>query len=214
MALSIRACIFDMDDLLVRSGPQWRAAETALLERLGHAWTPELAQRYKGMNVPNIAAEIHAALRPTLAVSECQRILRARLIDEFSRGVALLPGARELLRHLHRRYPLALASGSPPECIALALKQTEVAEYFDHTISSESVARGKPFPDVFLAAARLLSAEPAKCMVFEDSLIGVQAARAADMPCCAVPSLPQHAEQISALATHTLTRLDEAAALL
>lgn len=184
----IRACIFDMDDLLVRSGPLWRIAETALLERLGHDWSAELSQRYKGMNTLDVARTVHEALCPNLDVQTCQQVIRSRLIEEFRGGVEAMPGAVELVKRLCGRYPLALASGSPMEGIELALGAIGLSGCFDVVISSESVARGKPHPDVFLKAAELLRADPSECVVFEDSLVGVMAARAAGMQCYSVPS--------------------------
>lgn len=210
--MPIRACIFDMDDLLVRSGPLWRTAESALLDHLGGVWSSELAGRYKGMNTLDVAATIHAALQPSLPVAACQNILRSRLITEFTKGIEPMPGAVDLVHHLHGRYPLALASGSPPEAITLALDQLGLRPCFAHIISSESVPRGKPHPDVFLAAAELIQANPVDCVVFEDSLIGVRAARAAAMYCYAVPSC--HPTEIQALATCTLSSLAQAIALL
>jgi HAD superfamily hydrolase (TIGR01509 family) len=197
-----------MDDLLVRSGPLWRVAEAELIERLGSRWSAELAQHYKGMNTLDVARTVHGVLKPAMSVEACQGILRGRLIEEFGKGVKAMPGAVELVRHLRGRYPLALASGSPMEGIELALGQLGVHECFDQVISSESVKRGKPEPDVFLAAARLLGAAPAECVVFEDSLVGVRAAVAAGMGCYAVPS--GNAEQIRALATRVMGSLAEA----
>lgn len=203
----IRACIFDMDDLLVRSGPLWRIAETALLQRLGHDWSAELSQRYKGMNTLDVARTVHEALCPDLDVTSCQQVIRSRLIDEFKRGVEPMPGAVALVKRLCGHYPLALASGSPPEGIQLALGAAGIADCFNVIISSESVARGKPHPDVFLKAAELLGAKPAECVVFEDSLVGVMAAKAAGMYCFAVPSGAH--DEIRAIATRVFPSLAE-----
>lgn len=197
--MDIRACIFDMDDLLVRSGPLWRSAEVHLLERIGARWSAELSLKYKGMNTLDVARVIHEEFSPALSLRECQTVLRTHLIQAFANGADEMPGASTLVRHLHGRYPLAVASGSPVEAIRTALSHLGITECFDRIITSESVPRGKPHPDVFLEAAHQLNQAPAHCLVFEDSLIGVQAAKAAGMHCFAIPSC--YPAQIAALAT-------------
>ncbi len=210
--LETRACIFDMDDLLVRSGPLWRVAETHLLERIGAAWSPELSLKYKGMNALDVARVIHEEFSPAMPLVECQRIMRSRLIEAFASGADEMPGASKLMRHLRGRYPLAVASGSPMEAIRGALSHIGILDCFDRVISSESVARGKPHPDVFLEAARQLGHRPGDCVVFEDSLVGVQAAKAGGMRCFSVPSC--YPDQIAKLADGVFGRLDEIIALL
>jgi HAD superfamily hydrolase (TIGR01509 family) len=199
------AFIFDMDDLLIRSGPVWRAAEMQLLQAVGHPWDAQLAASYKGMNALDVAATIHRALQPPMALEQCQKLIRDALIAGFAGEIEAMPGALALLRRLAGRAPIALASGSPLPAILAALQRLEIRQCFNHVVSSESVARGKPHPDVFLAAAEALGVPPANCLVFEDSLIGVRAARAAAMRCIAVPSGAH--DEIRRLATRTFDSL-------
>lgn len=185
---SVRALIFDMDDLLVASASAWKAAEQELLGAIGQAWSPELALRYKGMNAPDVARVIHETFRPARPLADCQRLMRAALIRHAGANTQPMPGAVELVRRVTPQAPAAVASGSPLEVVEAAMQRLGVRDCFAVMISSESVRRGKPHPDVFLAAASALQTPPAECLVFEDSLIGVQAARAAGMRCFAVPS--------------------------
>jgi HAD superfamily hydrolase (TIGR01509 family) len=210
--MEIRACIFDMDDLLVRSGPLWRAAEVHLLNHLGAQLSESLALKYKGMNALDVARVIHAELAPKLPISECQQILRQRLIEEFAGNIEPMPGASQLVNHLCGRYPLAVASGSPLQAIQAALSKIGIVQCFDRIISSEAVPRGKPHPDVFLEAAAQLGHRPEHCVVFEDSLVGVQAAHAAGMYCYAIPSC--HPKEIAALATSVFDDLGQITAVL
>jgi HAD superfamily hydrolase (TIGR01509 family) len=78
----------------------------------------------------------------------------------------------------HRR---CVASSSTPDRIALSLRVTGLSDLFDQLFSSVQVPRGKPAPDLFLHAANQMGFAPADCLVIEDSIAGVQAARAADM---------------------------------
>ena len=201
----LSALIFDMDDLLVASAALWRAAEEKLLAAIGARWTEDMAIQYKGMNALDVAATIHRLLRPSLSLEACQRIMRDELIAGFSKPVHAMPGAVELVQRVHGRWPMAVASGSPRVAIYGALSQLGILERFDEVITSESVPRGKPHPDVFLAAAEALKASPPQCLVFEDSLIGVRAAQAAGMKCFAVPS-GNHAA-IAELATRVFSSL-------
>lgn len=203
----LSALIFDMDDLLVFSAPLWAAAEETLLRALGAQRSEELAARYKGMNALDVTRVIHEALHPPLPLAKCQKIMRDALIAAFSADLRPMPGAVELVRRVRGRWPMAVASGSPPPAIERALTALGIRDRFDHIISSESVARGKPHPDVFLAAAAALGVPPPQCLVLEDSLIGVHAARAAGMRVFAVPS--GHHEQVAREATRVFASLAE-----
>jgi beta-phosphoglucomutase-like phosphatase (HAD superfamily) len=199
--------IFDMDDTIARTAPIWRAAERALLDRIGATWSEELALQYKGMNALDVAATVHRLLAPSLPVAECQRVMREALLEGFRAGRATeMFGAVACVRRVARLGPAALASGSPLPGIRIVLDQLGLTDAFQLVISSESVARGKPHPDVFLAAAAALGVAPERCLVFEDSLVGVRAAQAAGMRCFAVPS--SHPEEIAQTATGVFASWD------
>lgn len=182
--------LFDMDDTLAATAAHWRQAETALLSSLGHQWDAQLARSYKGMNALDIAVVVHRALAPAnVTASDCQITMRNALRDAFTNAPpSPMQGCVDCARRLTTSHRMALASGSPLELIELTLKNLGITDCFELLISSESVARGKPNPDVFLAAADKLQVQPSSCVVIEDSVIGVQAARAAGMRCIAIPS--------------------------
>lgn len=184
------AIIFDMDELLVDSKPIWRAAESALFESMGHRYDEQTARIYKGKNAFDVAAALHALLRPPGEVAGYQQIMRLALLDEYAKGqIVPMDGAVEMVRRLHGVAPMAVASGSPLEGIELAMGRLGIRQCMGAIVSSESVPRGKPHPDVFLKAADLLGAAPRDCLVFEDSITGVRAALAGGMKVFAVPSL-------------------------
>jgi len=98
-----------------------------------------------------------------------------------------LPGAMELMRGLHEAgFAQALASSTPIENIQLISKVLGLERYLSALVSGETVARGKPAPDIFLKAAEELHMHPSACVVIEDAVAGVQAAHAAGMRCIAV----------------------------
>ena len=203
----IRAFIFDMDDLLIASAAIWRAAEVRVLSAMGHEWTPEISAQCKGMNAPDVAATLHRLLNPALSLADCQKIMRDAVIEGFTNPIESLPGAVELVRRLNGRAPMAVASGSPMVAIEAALNQLGIFDCVNSVITSESVPRGKPHPDVFLAAATSLNVPPRHCLVFEDSLVGVRAAKSAGMYSFAVPMIAH--DQVRQIATRTFSSLAE-----
>lgn len=121
------------------------------------------------------------------------------LIDALSRGkeerfrslvseeLEAFPGVRELLRSLKKaNYEIALASSAPLQNIELVLARLKLQRYFPVVVSAEDVKRGKPDPEIFLAAAGKLGVKPEQSAVIEDSLAGVAGARKAGMKCIAV----------------------------
>lgn len=206
--MSSHAIIFDMDDTLVATAAIWRVAEETLLAACGQAWTADLALQYKGMNSLDVAATIHRILRPGLSCAECQRIMRDKLLQQYETiPVTQMAGAVDCVRNLRGIAPMAVASGSPLAGIQTALRRLEILDCFDLVVTSESVPRGKPHPDVFLETARQLGVKPEHCLVFEDSLVGVQAACAAGMKSFAVPSSSSNHPAIAERATRTFSSL-------
>lgn len=200
------AILFDMDDTLVASGPVWRRAELRLFSALGSEYRPDIAARYKGQSARDVGATVQRELGATgRTAHECGDFMRKHLLESFADAVPALAGADALVRALAPHYPLAVASGSPEEAIRSVLERLGWAALFRAVVSSESVAAGKPAPDVFLAAADRLGVAPARCLVFEDSLHGVRAARAAGMRCFVVPSLDD--ERIARMADRAFPSL-------
>jgi len=186
---AVEALIFDMDSTLADTSGVWRAAEERLLTGLGQAWSRELQRQYAGMNALDVAATVHRIVRPPMPVATCQRIMRDGLVEAYRAATAPeVPGASAMVTRLAGRVPMAVASGSPMEGIEIALRQIGLAGRFDLLLTSETVRRGKPHPDVFLAAAERLGVRAAGCVVFEDSQHGARAAESAGMRCIVRPS--------------------------
>ncbi len=107
---------------------------------------------------------------------------------ELSRGkLAPLPGLIDFLDRLDESgVPMAIATSAPEPNVRHNLEQIGLADRFAHVIRSDQVARGKPWPDVFLAAAELIGIEPRRCLAFEDAPAGIQGAGAAGMSCVGI----------------------------
>ncbi len=108
-------------------------------------------------------------------------------------GVAPLPGVTALLEGLHQAgFRQAIGSSAPRANLDLIMELTGLERYFQAIVSSEDTQRGKPDPQVFLIAAERLDLVPARCVVLEDAVAGVQAARAGGMKCIAVTFVGHH----------------------
>jgi beta-phosphoglucomutase len=122
------------------------------------------------------------------------------LYRDLSRGrLEPLPGLVALLDALDaERIPVAIATSAPADNVSHTLRELRLDGRLTRVVRSDQVTRGKPFPDVFLAAAESIAVPPARCLAFEDAPAGLQAARAAGMTCVAVTtSFP--AETLAAL---------------
>jgi len=111
-----------------------------------------------------------------------------RLESIYRKDLPLIEDAEEAVARLAERWPLAVASSSNRPIIDLVLGLSGLGRYFRATVSSEEVARGKPAPDVYLEAARLLGAEPGNTAAVEDSPNGILSAKAAGMRVVAIPN--------------------------
>lgn len=117
-----------------------------------------------------------------------KQLLKRKIEAEISMSgnVKLFPGARELLQTLQGRVRLALASMNNRAVIEDLLDKLGILDCFEAVLTVEEVTKFKPDPEIFLKAAAKLHAEPAECVVVEDSIFGVQAARNGSMDCIAV----------------------------
>ncbi len=208
MTVTPTAMLFDMDDTLVATAPLWRDAMAHLLTALGRP-DFDLEPHCKGMNALDVAAVAHRLLQPPSPLDQCQGIMRDRLLHNFQHmPLREIDGAVALLQRCAALdLPMAVASGAPMPAIERALAALGMRRHFRLVVTSESVARGKPHPDVFLAAARQLDVPPHRCLVFEDSLVGALAARDAGMRCIVRPSLAHGA--IATVAARVVAHWDD-----
>ncbi len=111
---------------------------------------------------------------------------KSHLEIELTNQVKLFPGAKELLEALHGKVKMGLASMNNRSVIIHLLKANDLGKYFDAVLTAESISHSKPDPEIFLKAASKLKTIPEKCVVIEDSIFGVKAAKVANMSCIAV----------------------------
>jgi HAD superfamily hydrolase (TIGR01509 family) len=185
----IQAIIFDMDGLLIDSEPHWRRAHIAAVAQYGGSITEDDARAMAGGRVDEIARhwrERHNLLH--VSNEQLADTIVSQAIEAFGVHGQELPGVRHVVELFAAAgIPMAVASSSAPEVIATVLDKLSLTQYMQFAHSAMHEAYGKPHPAVFLTTAKKLGVSPADCVVFEDSLNGVIAAKAAGMQCIAVP---------------------------
>lgn len=185
----IKAVIFDMDGLLIDSEPFWHNAHKSVLRQFGHTVSERQLRDVAGKKTIDITRHWCALYGITEQTPEkmASQIFDMVILDVQREGT-LLPGAEVLIKVLkNENVIMGIASSSPLEIIDAVVEKFKIAPYVDAIHSATDEDRGKPFPDVFIAAARSLNVELKECLVFEDSLNGVKAAKSAGMKCITVP---------------------------
>ena len=210
--------IFDCDGVLVDSEP---IASRVLADALSEVGFPLTAQqaidRYTGISLRAVLARVEAEWGRALPADFASR-LAARDRAAFAAELQPVAGVVEMLGALH--LPRCVASSGSLEKIRSNLCLTGLLPYFDpHLFSADRVTRGKPAPDLFLLAAAMMATPPERCVVIEDSVAGVAAARAAGMRvfgfCGAGHARPGSAATLHvAGATRVFKRMRELPALL
>lgn len=182
----MKAAIFDLDGVLIDSSPFHYEGWVRLGKEVGFTMTPEFFRATFGRRND-------AILRRLVPDATEEQIARwsdrkEALYREAARGkLRPLPGATELLQVLRGRgFRLAIASSTPRQNITFALAELKLMGTFDVLVGAEDVQRGKPDPEVFLTAAQRLCVPPSSCVVFEDAVAGVEAAKRGGMKCIAV----------------------------
>ncbi len=172
--------IFDCDGVLVDSEPLSCGALAAALTRHGiDASLETVFDRFLGRSFATVEAHVLAITGAGLPAA-FRDALRDDVTAAFTGGLRAIDGIAELLARLDQ--PYCLASSSDRARIDLCLRLTGLDPSFAGRIfNAEMVARGKPAPDLFLHAAATMGADPARCLVVEDSVSGVQAGKAAGM---------------------------------
>ena len=182
------AIVFDLDGVLVDSEQVWDEVRRALVAERGGRWRDDATTAMQGMSTPEWSAYLAGSLGATGTAEELAEAVIAAMAGRYRAAVPLLPGAVDAVAALAARWPLAVASSSPPDLIRAVLAAAGVADRFRAVVSSEEVPRGKPAPDVYLAAADRVGADPTRCVAIEDSTNGLRAAAAAGMTVVAVPN--------------------------
>lgn len=204
--------IFDMDGVLVNSEPVWMAVEQEIyLKYYGVHLTSSDFKDSAGIRVDKLLATHHQ--RYSLPMEDVpQRAID--VVSEVGRRIELspipMPGVFELLNTI-KQYglPMVVASSSPKQQIARVLDALNISDYFAHQVSAEGLINGKPNPAVFMLAAEKLGLSSEQCIVIEDAINGMVAAKAAEMKVIVMPAPEQREDPRFTLADAQVSGLND-----
>jgi beta-phosphoglucomutase len=189
----VPAVIWDVDGTLVDTAELHFAAWERLVGELGQPFTRADFAATFGLRNQEIFPRLFGKRFDEREAAELGERKEENYRDRAARGVSLLPGVRSLLEGLHAAgFRQAIGSSAPRANLDLILELTRTQEFFSAVVSMEDTQRGKPDPQVFQVGAARLGADAASCVVMEDAVAGVQAAKAGGMKCIAVSFVGHH----------------------
>ncbi len=210
----IKAVIFDMDGLLIDSEPLWQRAEIEVFREVSIFLNHKLCKQTTGLRIDEVVDYWYNKF-PWKSISQRQvteNIIK-RVIDLIAQQGEPKSGVKEIIEFLKgKNVKIALASSSAYPIIDIVLNRLGIKEVFTEIYSAVEEEYGKPHPGVYLTTAKKLGVKPQECLVLEDSLNGVIAAKAAQMKCIAIPELfPDYNPKfiIADLVMKSLTEINE-----
>lgn len=211
MKHELQAVIFDMDGVLVNSEPLWRKAMIKGFSEAGILLTEEDCIKTQGTRFKEVILYWKSIHPVKAGVEEIESRVIQLLLNLIRSEGKPMPFIPEILEYCRKkRLKIGLATSSDLVLMNTVVDSLEIRNYFDTMVSAQFMTYGKPHPEVFLRCAEGLGVPPEKCLVIEDSVFGVVAAKAAQMLVIAVPD-PNHKQQRQfALADYTLNTFEEA----
>lgn len=176
-----------MDGVVVNTEPLWNKGNHQFYQSLNVSWTQKDSEFVTGKSVHDIYVWLKSEKGLKLSEATFTHLLDQRAVKIY-KYAPLLPHIKTVLKKLKKsRYQVGLVSSSRPNWIQAVLKHNQLKQYFDIHLSFYDIAgKGKPAPDIYLHAAKILKTKPEKCLVIEDSSTGVKSAKAAGMKCLAL----------------------------
>lgn len=181
--------IFDCDGTLIDSMPvHYKAWDAAMRQRglKGHV-CEDLFYSLGGVPTRRVAELIAKNYGLVIDPEEVFHLKEAIFLEMLPE-VGLIDPVVKFAREIAGKKPISVASGGPRMVVQRSLQLAGLDDIFKIVVTADDVVHGKPAPDMFLLAAKLMGVPPAKCLVFEDAVPGFQAAQAAGMQCVQVPS--------------------------
>jgi HAD superfamily hydrolase (TIGR01509 family) len=194
-----RAVVFDMDGVLIDSGAHHRAAWRAVLADVGVTPPPEFWRLTIGRPSEEAAELLLGRRLPAGEALRLARLKRDHYVRFARRGLRPIAGVRRFVAALARAaVPRAVGTSASRYDTERLLAELGLRRHFEVVVTADDVRRGKPEPEVYLQAAESLAVPPGACVVFEDSVVGVHAARAAGMRAIGVTTAHSAAELAAA----------------
>lgn len=185
-----KAVIFDWDGTLADTKKAVVNSFQIVLTKAGCRVNNEFIVRRIGIGTKKTIIDAFRECKMRLDVATLEKLTdeKVNIQAEFSDSVYLFDGITELLKELQRKTKIAVATMSSRKVIDKLLQAKRLKTYFDVVISADDVTYPKPSSEIFLMAAKKMGVSPTDCVVIEDSVFGLRAAKAANIKCIAVPS--------------------------
>ena len=198
-----------MDGLLLDTERTGRDSMTEVVRAMGYPMTDAIYAELIGMPVDTERVHLAAVFGAGFDYDLMRARRRTADLERFGLSPPLRPGAREIVANVAALgMPKAIATSSRREKTLSHLAHTGLLPFMDAVVARDDVARGKPYPDLYLAAAAALGKQPGACLALEDSYNGIRAAHAAGVPVIMVPDLLPATPEMRALCLAVAPGLD------
>lgn len=211
MLTGIKAVIFDMDGVIIDSEPLWRRAMIKSFNEIGVPFSDEECRLTTGLRFIEVAEYWFTKHDiKGITIFEFDHRVISHLCELIKAEGKLMQGVEEVLKYLKKEgYKIAMGTSSSVLLMNTVIDELGIREYFDAVCSAEHLEFGKPHPEVFINCAKELKVKVSDCLVIEDSVNGVIAAKAAQMKVVAVPEEINHHNPKFAIADYKLNSLTE-----
>ncbi len=193
------AVIFDWDGTLADTRKAIVVSFQKALKEINLEVPTQYIERRIGIGASETFREILEAANRRVDEKVVKQLVerKSKVQIQLADEVALFDGARELLEALHSKVKVGLASMNSRAVVMHMLQINNIADCFDVVLTVEAVSHSKPDPEIFLKTAEQLKAKPQGCVVVEDSIFGVKAAKAGGMGCIAVTTGVYSAQELA-----------------
>jgi len=181
----IKAVIFDMDGTIADSEKIAERVTKEFFAKRGIVMTRDEEKSVFGLNWKDLVKTILKS-RNLEYTQSLKNTLKERYVRTMSREVLPVEGVYELLEDLKDKFKIGLATNSRTREVNIIFEKLKFESYFQQKLAKDHVKKGKPDPEIYLKSAQLFEVEPSECVVFEDSVIGLTAAKNAGMKCVGI----------------------------
>ncbi len=182
----IKGVVFDMDGVIIDSEPLHEHCERALLKEYGIKLTQEVLAEVKGLRDKDAFQYYTSHFK----LKENHNVLLQKKMLLFSKlikkKIKMYPGFKELAKECKKKFKIGLVTSSPKESVSTMLKHFDIKYFFDGIVTAEDVKLAKPYPEPYLKIAEKLHVKANQCLVIEDTIHGITAAKTAGAKCIAV----------------------------
>jgi mannitol-1-/sugar-/sorbitol-6-/2-deoxyglucose-6-phosphatase len=211
-----KALIFDMDGVIINSEPLWRKAMIKGFNKIGLDFTEDDCRKTTGMRLKEV---IELWLKhyqiSDFTISQVDKLIIDNLISLIEKEGKAIDGILDIINYCkEKNIKTGLATSSDQILMDAVLKKLQLQNSFDAVVSAEKMTHGKPHPEVFLACAQKLNVKSTECLVIEDSVNGVIAAKAAQMRVFSVPDIDHKFMKQFAVADYQCDNMKEVLSIL